>query len=459
MLPHKKIAVVEDDRLLRQQLSFALNKDYEVIEAGDRIEGERLLLQEKPELALVDLHMPPTGKIQEGMSLIETIRRDLPGTIIIVMSGDADMKAIQKAVDAGAYDFFKKPFDLTELKLIIGRALEKQRIQLENDRLHRELQNRYSFENMIGQSPPMLRVFDAIRRVADTPATVIIRGESGTGKELIARAIHYNSRRREKAFVSVNCAALPETLIESELFGHERGAFTGAVSARAGRFELAHGGTLFLDEIGSISLPVQAKLLRVLQERRFDRIGGTKQISADVRLITATNEDLEKKVKEEQFREDLYYRVHVFPIHVPPLRERTEDIPALLNHFLHLFCKENGIPVKNFDPDALQPLISYSWKGNVRELENLVQTLVLMSDQKTIRARDLPSYIQKEHRDSGSPDIRLDAGMTFDQAVEKFERQLLQDALQKAGGVKAKAAQGLGLDKNQMKYLSRKYDL
>ncbi len=267
------------------------------------------------------------------------------------------MQETLKAVEAGAHDYFKKPFDLAELKLIIHRALEMQDMRKDNVRLRMELQRKYSFENIIGNSPEMMGVFESIRRVADTSATVIIRGESGTGKELIARAIHYNSKRKDQPFVSVNCAALPETLVETELFGHERGAFTGAVALHTGRFELAHQGTLFLDEIGSISPMVQAKLLRVLQEKTFERVGGTKKISTDVRLITATNEKLEEKVSRGEFREDLYYRIHVFPVHVPPLRERKEDIPLLLYHFLRTFCKENQIPLKKFHPAALEALL------------------------------------------------------------------------------------------------------
>ena len=454
----KKIAIIEDDRFLRQQIALSLSKHYEIVEAGDRIQGEQLLRQEKPALALVDLNLPPSGKCEEGISLIETARSEIPETVIIVMSGNTDAKETLKAVQAGASDYFKKPFDLGELKLIIHRALEIQEIRLENLRLRDELQHKYSFDNIIGNSPAMIRVFESIRRVADTNATVIIRGESGTGKELIARAIHYNSRRKEHPFVSVNCAALPETLVETELFGHERGAFTGAVAAHTGRFELAHEGTLFLDEIGTVSQLIQAKLLRILQERQFERVGGTKKISTDVRLITATNENLEEKVSRGEFREDLYYRIHVFPINVPPLRERKEDIPLLLYHFLRLFCRENGIPQKTFHPAALEALMNCSWKGNVRELENLVQTLILMSDEEMIGLQHLPTSVRGYHSSflpllGGIPET----GISLDRAVEQFERELLRTALDKVKGVKTKAAEMLGIDKNRMKYLCRKY--
>jgi DNA-binding NtrC family response regulator len=457
----KRIAIVEDDPFLRQQISLSLSKDYEVLEAGDRIAGENLLLTEKPDLLLADLHLPPSGKSTEGIKLVETVKQHHMDTVVIVMSADADMKAILKAVETGAYDYFKKPFDFTELKLIIRRALEKQEIQRENDRLQRELQTKYSFENIVGQSPTMMRMFESIRRVSSSAATVIIRGESGTGKELIARAIHYNSKRSHQPFISVNCAALPETLVETELFGHEKGAFTGAVSSHTGRFELADGGTLFLDEIGPISLPVQAKLLRVLEERCFQRVGGTRKIASDVRLVTATNEDLEKKVEKEEFREDLYYRINVFPVQVPPLRERSEDIPLLLDHFLRIFCNENNVQLKRFEPAALTALSSYAWKGNVRELENLVQTLVLMTDNESVAINDLPPYITglAATASSSLPRASSSNGIELDKAVEQFEYEMIRNALQTAKGVKARAADLLKIDRNRMKYLCRKYKL
>jgi len=321
-----------------------------------------------------------------------------------------------------------------------------------------DLEKEYSFEKMIGQSSSMLRVFEAIRRVADTTATVMIRGESGTGKELIARAIHCSSKRKDAPYISLNCAALPETLIETELFGHERGAFTGAVTLHTGHFEMADGGTLFLDEIGSISPMVQTKLLRILQEKQFERVGGTKKISTDARMITATNENLERKVSRGEFREDLYYRIHVFPIKVPPLRERKEDIPLLLDHFLRSFCGENGIPLKKFHPAALDALMNHSWKGNVRELENLVQTLILMTDEEVIGLQHLPANVRGYQPEvpallGGIPEGRI--GM--DAAVEQFERELLRSALDQAKGVKIRAAEMLKIDKNRMKYLCRKH--
>lgn len=456
----KKVAVVEDDPLLRQQIAISLSKDYRVVEAGDRIQAEKMLKAENPELALVDLNLPPSGKIQEGMKLIEQVKTSGSDTVVIVMSGNTDMKTVWKAIEAGAYDYFKKPFDLAELKLIVRRALEKQEIERENGRLRQALAGDHSFQDIIGQSPAMQKVFDAIKRVARSSTTVIVRGESGTGKELIARAIHHRSQRSGQPFISVNCAALPESLVESELFGHERGAFTGAVAARAGRFELAHDGTLFLDEIGAVSQAIQAKLLRVLEERTFERVGGTKQMQADVRLITATNEDLEKKVSEGQFREDLYYRINVFPIALPALRERREDIPLLLDHFLRSYCAQNHLPSKTIEPGAIEALVAHPWKGNVREMENLIQTLVLMCDERVITTAHLPSYMfgYSPAGQSGSSNMPSE-GQSLEKAVQQFEHDLLVSALKKTGGVKTKAAQLLGIDKNQMKYLCRKHKL
>jgi DNA-binding NtrC family response regulator len=455
-MPEKKIALIEDDRFLRQQIMFALSKDYQILEAEDRPSGELLVERENPDLVLLDLQLPPSGTVNEGLGLLAKIYERDPGCVVIVMSGEAEMKSVLKAVDGGAYDFFRKPFDFTELKLIMRRALEKQAMERENARLREELQAKYSFENMIGVSPGMQRVFEAIRRVAQVNTTVIIRGESGTGKELIARAIHYHSLRNKGPFISVNCAAIPETLVESELFGHEKGAYTGASASRAGKFEAADNGTLFLDEIGAVPLAVQSKLLRVLQEKKFERLGGNRTIGSDVRMITATNEDLEAKIRRGEFREDLYFRINVFPIQVPPLRERREDIPLLLDHFLRTYSKDRTGGPKRFDAAAMDTLITYPWKGNVRELENLVQTLLLTIDGDVVHREDLPSYISC----IGAPiPVIPEDNLPLDRSVENYERELIRTAIERAGGVKARAAEILGIDRNRMKYLTRKYNL
>lgn len=455
-MPDKKIALIEDDRFLRQQIMFALSNDYQIVEAGDRVAGQLLVQKENPDLVLLDLQLPPDGTVDEGLSVLSKIRETNPDCVVIVMSGEAEMQVVLRAIDAGAYDFFRKPFDFTELKLIMRRALEKQGMERENARLREELEQKYSFENMIGASPAMQRVFEAIRRVAQSNTTVIIRGESGTGKELIARAIHYHSSRRKGPFISVNCAAIPETLVESELFGHEKGAFTGATTAHTGKFEAADGSTMFLDEIGAVPLPVQSKLLRVLQERKFERLGGNRTIQSDVRLVTATNEDLEVKIKKGEFREDLYFRINVFPIVVPPLRERREDIPLMLDHFLKVYSKDRASGPKRFDATAMDALIAYPWKGNVRELENMVQTLLLTVDGEVIKKEDLPSVVTCVG--TAVPFI-TDDNLPLDRAVENYERELIRAAIDKANGVKSRAAEILGIDRNRMKYLTRKYNL
>jgi putative PEP-CTERM system response regulator len=455
-MPDKKIALIEDDRFLREQIMFALSKEYQVVEAGDREAGEFLIQKENPDLVLLDLQLPPSGTVEEGLGLLTKIRESNPDCVVIVMSGEAELKAVLRAIDSGAYDFFRKPFDFTELKLIMRRALEKQGMERENSRLREELEQKYSFENMIGASPAMQRVFEAIRRVAQGNTTVIIRGESGTGKELIARAIHYHSSRKRGPFVSVNCAAIPETLVESELFGHEKGAFTGATSVHTGKFEAADGSTMFLDEIGAVPLPVQSKLLRVLQERKFERLGGNRTIETDVRMITATNEDLEAKIRKGEFREDLYFRINVFPIVVPPLRERPEDIPLLLDHFLKVYSKDRAGAPKRFDASAMDALISYPWKGNVRELENMIQTLLLTVDGEVIKKEDLPSAVSCV---GAAVPFITDDHLPLDRAVENYERELIRAAIERANGVKSRAAEILGIDRNRMKYLCRKYSL
>ncbi|MCI0411828.1 sigma-54 dependent transcriptional regulator [bacterium] len=455
-MPDKKIALIEDDRFLRQQILFALGKEYQIVEADDRPSGEFLVQKEDPDLVLLDLQLPPSGTVEEGLVLLKKIRDSNPDCVVIVMSGEAEMKSVLKAVEGGAYDFFRKPFDFTELKLIMRRALEMQLMERENTRLREELQQKYSFENMIGASPGMQRVFEAIRRVAQSNTTVIIRGESGTGKELIARAIHYHSSRSRGPFISVNCAAIPETLVESELFGHEKGAFTGATAVHAGKFETADGSTMFMDEVGAVPLAVQTKLLRVLQERKFERLGGNRTIESDVRLITATNEDLEAKIRKGEFREDLYFRINVFSINVPPLRERREDIPLLLDHFLRIYSKDRTVSPKRFDAASMDTLMSYTWKGNVRELENMVQTLLLTVDGEVVHKEDLPSSIAC----AGTPyPLITEDNLPLDRAVENYERELIRAAIDRAGGVKARAAEILGIDRNRMKYLTRKYNL
>ena len=463
-----KILIVDDDPALQEQLSWALKRDFELVQCLDRESALRAAASDVPDLVLLDLHLPPTHLLDDGLKNIAEIRRANPEAVVIVMTGDEETDTPLRAVEQGAYDYFRKPIDLRELRIIINRALERQRIERENARLRREIEDRYSFSQIIGNSEQMAEVFQAIRRVADSHATVILRGESGTGKELVAKAIHYNSSRSAGPFVSVNCAALPEGLIEAELFGHEKGAFTGAQRMVQGRFERADGGTLFLDEIGALGLPLQSKLLRVLEEREITRLGGNNSIKVNIRLISATNENLEDAIATGRFREDLYYRINVVPINLPPLRDRREDIPLLIEHFIRRFCEEQCIKKKRMDTEAFHYLVDYGWKGNVRELENLIQRLVLMTDGDTITASHLPAHIlnqepafrpSAEHQSDPPLPTFPESGLNLDREVARYEYELVRRALARADGIKIKAAELLGLNKDRMKYLCKKYNL
>ena len=461
----RKLLIVDDDSFLQEQLEWALKQEFALIRCSDRESGLRAATGERPDLMLLDLHLPPSLALVDGLQNITDMRTANPDSVIIVMTGDENTDTPLHAIEAGAYDYFRKPIDLRELRIIINRALERQRIERENTRLRHEVRERYSFSQIIGYSEAMNDVFGAIRRVSDSTATVIVRGESGTGKELVAKAIHYNSSRNDGPFISVNCAALPETLIEAELFGHEKGAFTGALGTVEGRFERANGGTLFLDEIGAVGLPLQSKLLRVLEDREVTRLGAKRSIKVDIRLITATNENLEDAVALGRFREDLYYRINVVPIYLPPLRDRREDIPLLIEHFIHRFCQEHGVKNKRIDREATLYLSDYSWKGNVRELENLMQRLVLMTDGEDITTSHLPPHIVtaaakfERAKPKCNHAIFPETGINLDQEIARHEYELLSTALERSGGVKIKAAELLGLNKDKMKYLCKKYNL
>ena len=462
----KRLLIVDDDDVLRDQLYWALRRDFDLEKFGDCDRALEAASQRSFDLVLLDLHLPPGFDLKHGLENIESLRKAMPGTVIIVMTGDEHPETALQVIEAGAFDYFHKPIDLRELRIIIDRALERRRIEMENARLRCEIENRYSFSQIIGNSDSMRDVFAKVRRVATGAITVILRGESGTGKELVARAIHYNSARSAGPFIGVNCAAFPENLIEAELFGYEKGAFTGALATSEGLFERANGGTLFLDEIGAIGLPLQSKLLRVLQDREFSRLGGKKVLKTDIRLITATNEDLEAAILQGRFREDLYYRVNVVPIDLPPLRERKEDIPLLVQAFLRRFSDDEARP-KQFDKEALLQLSEYGWKGNVRELENLVQRLVVMVDDDVIRASHLPPQFIPSQKDTERlnghhPDTlsRLrDGGINLDEELGRYEFALLREALERADGTKTRAAEMLGVNKDRMKYLCRKYGL
>jgi len=393
----------------------------------------------------------------EGLEIMGELRRISEDVVLVALTRSGSRGVRLKAGELGANEFFVAPVDFNELRLVLQRALEKRGIEIENRRLRDQLVSKYSLCDLIGSSEPMRRVYDAVCRVADSNITVIIRGESGTGKELVAQAIVQLSERREAPFISVNCAALPESLIEAELFGHEKGAFTGAVAARAGHIESANGGTLFLDEIGALPLELQSKLLRVLESHAVQRIGGRGSKKIDFRLVTATNEKLEEAVKAGKFREDLYYRIHVIPIFLPPLRERQGDIPMLVDHFMRLYCAANHVTHKKLDTEAMQVLEEYPWPGNVRELENLVQRLVLMVEGGEVKLKHLPQQMLYSSTTKHEDLLIPEEGLDFDEELSRIEVAYLKAALRRSGGKKTVAAQLLKLDAQRMKYLCRKH--
>ena len=437
-----RILVVEDEEKLRRVIELQLvSAGFEVDQAGTAEEG--LKLADRADLILTDLRLPG----MDGLELIRAIRRQNAATPIVVITAFGTVESAVEAMKAGAFDFLPKPFSMDHLMAVVHKALEVRSLRDENRKLREELVRRYSFENIVGRSPAMQEIFATIERVAPTRATVLIAGESGTGKDLIARAIHYQSPRRDRPFVKINCTAIPENLMESELFGYEKGAFTGAVTSKPGRFELADTGTVFLDEIGDVPPNIQVKLLRVLQEREFERLGSNRTRQIDVRVIAATNADLRAALEQGAFREDLYYRLNVVPINVPPLRERKEDIPALAEHFLRKYAAEFSSPVKAISDEALQVLLGHHWPGNVRELENVIERSLVLCSGEILKAADIRlDTAPRNSRAAGEP--LLPEGMT----LEEHERELIRKALERAQGNKSQAARLLGLSRNALRY-------
>ncbi len=449
MKTHAAVLIIEDDRAQREALQEILAAEgYEVETAPDGDTGLARLQEAGFEVVLTDLALPG----QNGLEILKYLVRHRPETVCIIITGYATIKNSVAAMRLGAYDYLAKPVDPQELRLVIKRALEHKHLKQENLRLKKQLYQRFGFANIIGTSEAITRIFDLIQKVADTDSTVLLLGESGTGKELIARAIHFNSQRRQGPLIPVNCAAIPEELLESELFGHERGAFTHAVRTRIGRFEQANGGTIFLDEIADMSPGLQVKILRVLQDRAFERIGGTKTIRVDIRVIAATNQDLEALVRQGRFREDLFYRLNVIPIRVPPLRERVSDIPLLATHFLQEFSHKKKKPLKRLSPAVLDLLLRYPWPGNVRELENLMERLVILSEGETVEVNDLPERFRASSPVMGAPEIAdfPEHGVHLNDAVQDFERRLILKALEKSNWVKSRAAKLLHLNRTTL---------
>jgi DNA-binding NtrC family response regulator len=430
------ILVAEDDARSRESLSRAMTRaGYRTLTAANGAEALALLERETVDVVLTDLKMPGI----DGMSLLERFRAQSPETIVIILTAFGTVDLAVEAMKKGAYDFLSKPINLDKLDLLLQHALDARRLVRENRELRLRLRETTGLDHLLGESAAMQHLREVIQQVAATDAAALILGETGTGKELVAHGIHYGSARADRPFVKVSCASLPEGLLESELFGHERGAFTGARERRKGRFELAHGGTLFLDEVGDMSPPTQAKLLRVLQEQEFERVGGSETVRVDVRLIAATNRDLEGLVAESAFREDLYYRLNVVAIHVPPVRERAEDVPALMAHFLRMFAGRWGKPVPEVTAEALALLCRYSWPGNVRELQHVAESMLVFSKGGPITAADLPPAV-------GGGERGVDAGeRASNTSLRELERQAIARTLVATGGNKRKASEILGI--------------
>ena len=430
------ILIVDDEKNTREGLSRALRGEYAVAEAENGQRALEWLETHSADVVLSDLRMPG----MDGMTLLSRLLGREPKPVLILLTAYGNIETAVEAMKRGAYDFLAKPVNLDRLDLLLKRALAERQLGAENRRLKAQLDSKFGFENIIGVSPAMQEVFETIRQAAPTRATVLIQGESGTGKELVARALHQCSPRRDGPFVPVHCAALAPTLLESELFGHEKGAFTGAVERRRGRFEMADGGTLFLDEIGEIDAALQVKILRVLEERKFERVGGTETLSVDVRLVTATNRDLRKKVAEGTFREDLFYRLYVVNLALPPLRDREGDVVLLAQHYLKTLAEENGKPARSISPEAMDVLAAYPWPGNVRELRNVIERMVVLGSGSRLEVSDLPATV----RAAGT------AGAGTGRGLRDAERQLIAEALRRHRDNRTKAAQELGISRRTL---------
>jgi DNA-binding NtrC family response regulator len=444
-----RILVVDDEPAQRELVcGFLRRHGFEVIEAGGGREAVSRFKQEAFDLVLTDQRMPDLS----GLEVLEAVRSTSPETAGVIITAYGTIETAVSAVKAGAADYLTKPLNLDDLLHRVHRVRERQRLVTENRELREALAERHRVEGIIGDSGRMQEVLSLVRRVAPSDATVLIRGESGTGKELIARALHYASPRAAGPLVKVNCAALAESLLEAELFGHEKGAFTGAVASRKGRFELADGGSIFLDEIGDLPPHLQVKLLRVLQEREFERVGSSRPIKVDVRLLAATHRDLEALVREGRFREDLYYRINVVTIVLPPLRERREDLPPLIEHFLRAFAGKNGKSVRGLTREARDALLRYDYPGNIRELENLIERAVVLTRDDVIGVEDLPLTLETPASGPGN-----EAGLVA--AVEGLERRMIREALAKADGTQTRAAELLGISERVLRYKLKKYGL
>ena len=449
------LLIVDDEASLRDVLTIVFEEEgWHVDAAATLAEGRASIAKNEPDLVLCDL-MVPDGS---GIDLIREVKAQNASIAFIMITAHTSTKSAVDALKAGAFDYIAKPFDIEELKIIVRKAVERKELEDENIHLRSALEERFTFANIIGKSSKMQEIFSIVQRVAKTNSTVLISGESGTGKELIARAVHYNSGRRGK-FVSINCGALPENLLESELFGHERGAFTGAIREKRGLFQEADRGTIFLDEIGETTTAMQIKLLRVLQDRVVRKVGSNIESTVDVRVIAATNRDLNESIQKGTFREDLFYRINVIPIELPPLRHRKEDIPLLVEHFIAKYCNTLGVPVKHISTDAMRAIEKYHWPGNVRELENVVERMIALETSEVLTTKSLPEHVLLGGR---IPDATFELppeGISLQDHLEAIGKIFMLKALDRTGGVQTQAAELLRMSFRSFRYYAKKYDL
>ena len=447
-----RILIVEDEKSMREVLKILLEgEEYEIVTAGDGLEGISYIEKDIFDLVITDMKMPKA----EGFDVLRKVKEISPDTIVIMITAFGSTETAIEAMKLGAYDYINKPFNIDEIRLIVRKAIEKKRLSAELSILRQKVETTFTLENIIGRSPKMQELFKLIPRIAQSNSSVLIVGESGSGKELVASALHNLSPRRGRNFVTVNCAAFPEGLLESELFGHMKGAFTGAIYNKQGLFEIADCGSLLLDEIGEMPVSLQAKLLRVLENGKFRRIGGTTDIKVDVRVISATNKDLKAEIAAGRFREDLYYRLNVVPVNIPPLRDRKEDLPLLVEHFLR---KTSG-DAKKISPDAMKQLMDYVWNGNVRELENVIERMALLSDKDELTPADLPAEITGYVGDMKAVPELSGEGVDVDKIIGDIEKKYLLKALEKAGGVKTEAAKLLNLSFRSFRHRLHKYGI
>jgi DNA-binding NtrC family response regulator len=453
------ILIVDDETDLATSCQRLFNsKGYQSGVAGNGREAMEYLQAEEPQLVLTDLKMPG----MDGMELLQQVKAHYPEIQVVIMTAYSTIEDAVAAMRLGAADFIPKPFTADHLAIVVEKVLAARTLREENRTLKEQLSRRYSFENIIGKSQAMVQIFELVKKISDTNVNVLVCGASGTGKELIARSIHANSSRASRAFVPLNCGALPEHLVESEVFGYERGAFTGAAHAKPGLLETADGGTFFLDEISELPMPLQVKFLRVLQDGKFRRLGSNQEREVDLRLICATNQPLEEKVEASQFREDLYYRINTFTIQIPPLRDRRDDIPLLANHFLQHYARQHQKPVNALSPQAMELLLNGEWKGNIRELEHVLERAVILASGESVQPEELPPQIRRAENNFQAPQtflLSLPFKEAKDQLIEDFERRYIEDVLQKYHGNVSRAAEHSGIDRRSLHRLLAKYGL